>query len=428
MSAYRDTGASISILREGTVPMKCLIPLNETIDLQSFCGTYSKVPMYKVRVTSEIVKNECCDIEIALAPEWFNWPINVCIIIGEDFGKAVGLIYNVETVTVVTRSMTRLQNEEKSNKPSNITAEVVAGEPVVSASLRDLSSDRSGVELGNNVVHSRQIGQTDNSVAASELMSVINCGEESIGLSRLFEDERIVDVEDVAVADRPIDSISREQLIALQSDDVTIAKIFDVIKQGVGQCEYSIHDNGLLERKIITDKLNPDLQSNYKIIIPYCLRGKILNMAHSLPASGHMGVRKTIKRIVKHFYWPKIQKDFKNYCLSCKICQRMHKTGKKYKAPMLKTLLVELPFRQVSIDIVGPLCTTSKNNRFILCVVDSATRWAECYPMPGHTSASIAKAMTDYSRKRVLSVRSSIVLQSNVPMVKIVLFLSMKGL
>ena len=62
---------------------------------------------------------------------------------------------------------------------------------------------------------------------------------------------------------------------------------------------------------------------------------------------------------------------------------------------MLKTPLVELPFRQVSIDIVGPLCTTSKNNRFILCVVDSATRWAECYPMPDHTLASIAKAMTD---------------------------------
>ena len=200
--------------------------------------------------------------------------------------------------------MTRLQNEEKSNKPSNITAEIVSVGPLVSASLRDLSSDMSGVELGNNVVHSRQIGQTDNSVTASEHMPVINSGEESIGFSRLFEDERIVDVEDVAVADRPIDSISREKLIALQRDDVTIAKIFNIIKQGVGQCEYSIHDNGLLMRKIITDKLNPDLHSNYQIIIPYCLRGKILNMAHSIPACGHMGVRKTIKRIVKHFYWP----------------------------------------------------------------------------------------------------------------------------
>ena len=243
--------------------MNCLIPLNETIDLQSFCRTYSKVPMYRVRVTSEIVNNKCSDIEVALAPEWFNLPLNVYIIIGEDFGKAVGLINNVETVTVVTRSMTRLQNEEKSNKPSNITAEVVSGEPVVSASLRDFSSDRSGVELGNNVVHSRQIVQTDNSVAASEHMSVINSGEESIGLSRLFEDKRIVGVEDVAVADRPIDSISREKLITLQRDDVTISKIFDIIKQGVGQCEYSIHDNGLLVRKIIADKLNPDLQSNY---------------------------------------------------------------------------------------------------------------------------------------------------------------------
>ena len=63
---------------------------------------------------------------------------------------------------------------------------------------------------------------------------------------------------------------------------------------------------------------------------------------------------------------------------------------------MLKTPLGELPFWQVSINVVGPLCTTSKNNRFILCVVDSATRWAKCYPVPGHTSASKAKAMTNY--------------------------------
>ena len=66
MSTYRDTGASISILREGTVPMKFLMSLNETIDLQSFCGTYSKVPIYRVRVTSENVKNECSDFEVAL--------------------------------------------------------------------------------------------------------------------------------------------------------------------------------------------------------------------------------------------------------------------------------------------------------------------------------------------------------------------------
>ena len=109
-------------------------------------------------------------------------------------------------------------------------------------------------------------------------------------------------------------------LIALQHDDVTIAKIFDIIKQGVGQCEYSIHDNGLLVRKIITDKLDPDSQSNYQIMISYCLRGKILNMAYFIPASGHMGVLKTIKRIVKHFCWPKIQKDVKNYCLSSDFC------------------------------------------------------------------------------------------------------------
>ena len=131
----------------GTVPIKYLIPLNETINLQSFCGTYSKVSLYRVCVTSKIVKNECSDIKVALAPEWFNWPLNVRIIIGEDFGKAVGYINNFETVTVVTHSLTRLQNEEKSDKPSNIKADAVTGGPVDSASLRDLSSDRSGVEL-----------------------------------------------------------------------------------------------------------------------------------------------------------------------------------------------------------------------------------------------------------------------------------------
>jgi len=75
-----------------------------------------------------------------------------------------------------------------------------------------------------------------------------------------------------------------------------------------------------------------------KVVVPPIYHPGILQLAHATPLAGHLGVNKTFKRILNHFYWPGIKKDVKRFCKTCDICQKVGK-----------------PFSQVVINCVGPL-------------------------------------------------------------------------
>ena len=88
--------------------------------------------------------------------------------------------------------------------------------------------------------------------------------------------------------------------------------------------------------------------------------------------------------------------DIKEFCRTCHVCQLMGKAGKNSKAPLELTPIIEKPFSRINIDIVGPLAVTSKNNKYILTVVDHATHWVEAYPLPDHRAITVAKAFSDF--------------------------------
>ena len=55
------------------------------------------------------------------------------------------------------------------------------------------------------------------------------------------------------------------------------------------------------------------------------------------------------------------------------------------------------PMERVGIDILGPLPTTDRGNRFVLLAVDYFTRWPEAWALPDHTAATIARTLvTEY--------------------------------
>ena len=103
-----------------------------------------------------------------------------------------------------------------------------------------------------------------------------------------------------------------------------------------------MHTNGLLIRQFhdpLNSLDNDNIDSITQIVLPYALRGQILNLANSFSANGHLGVPKTRKRIMQYFYWLIIVKDVQIYCRNCGVCQRNGKAMKKAKAPMMTTPL-----------------------------------------------------------------------------------------
>ncbi|CAC5366153.1 unnamed protein product [Mytilus coruscus] len=115
-----------------------------------------------------------------------------------------------------------------------------------------------------------------------------------------------------------------------------------------------------------------------QLIVLEAYRTDNMKLAHESLMAGHMATRRTVYRVLSEFYWPGVESDVKRYCRSCDICQRTVPKGKQNRAPLGKTPIIDVPFRRVAVDLPEPLePVTDNGNRYIITLVDNATRYPE---------------------------------------------------
>ena len=142
-----------------------------------------------------------------------------------------------------------------------------------------------------------------------------------------------------------------------------------------------------------------------QLIVPQQFRKTVMKLAHESIMEGHLAVKRTIQKVLSEFYWPGISSDIKRFCQSCDICQRTFPKGKIIRAPLGKMPRINVPFKRVATDLIGPLKpVTYSKNRFILTVVDYATRYPEAVPIASIDTETVAEALVSiFSRVGVPS-------------------------
>ncbi|XP_068213400.1 uncharacterized protein [Palaemon carinicauda] len=131
-----------------------------------------------------------------------------------------------------------------------------------------------------------------------------------------------------------------------------------------------------------------------QLIIPERYRSKLLTLAHENNIAGHFGVRKTFQKLSEHFFWPGMRRDVKRHVLSCKVCQLVGKPNQKIpKALLIPIPSVGEPFREVIIDVVGPLPRTRRGHEYILTIVDRMSRFPEAVPLRSIRGEKIVEAL-----------------------------------
>ncbi|XP_065407431.1 uncharacterized protein LOC135972648 [Chrysemys picta bellii] len=126
-----------------------------------------------------------------------------------------------------------------------------------------------------------------------------------------------------------------------------------------------------------------------QLLVPRRLRAGLLHLAHANPWAGHLGREKTLQRVARRFFWPGIHREVADFCASCPECQRAGPKGVA-PAPLVPMPVVGVPFERIGMDLVGPLERSKTGNRFILVVVDYATRYPEAVPLKTATAPTIA--------------------------------------
>ncbi|XP_042143921.1 uncharacterized protein LOC121834234 [Ixodes scapularis] len=201
-------------------------------------------------------------------------------------------------------------------------------------------------------------------------------------------------------------------LTGQQKSDESLQRFFRSLNKRVRKwrcdvtTEYVVKDDLLFCRVELSDG-----DVGHQLIVPTVFRKTVMELAHDGIMSGHQGVKSTVARVAEEFFWPGMQGDVKRYIRSCDVCQRTIPKGTVKKAPMISMPIIEEPFHRVAIDIIGPITPkSSKGNRYILTMVDVATRYPDAVALKTIDTPQVAEALVEmFSRygvpKEILSDR-----------------------
>ncbi|KAG8239233.1 hypothetical protein J437_LFUL012557 [Ladona fulva] len=151
--------------------------------------------------------------------------------------------------------------------------------------------------------------------------------------------------------------------------------------------EFTQDQDGLLYRK--SD------QCHDQVVAPRSMINRILRAFHDAPWAGHMGVKRTLASVPSKFWWNTVRKDVENYCENCVSCQQRKNPRGPQRAPLQPLPEVTMPLQRVSMDIVGPISSTYKGNRYILTLQDVFTKYPEAIALPNQKPETVARAFVE---------------------------------
>ena len=190
-------------------------------------------------------------------------------------------------------------------------------------------------------------------------------------------------------------NIQPEDYKRLQAEDVTLRRIHEhAKKRSMKGTEKSLvkYKGGLLMREYNDTHINPNI-SQEQLVAPKVLRKTILEIAHDNSLSAHMGIARTKERVLKEFWWPGIASDVRHHCRTCDACQKVKKSAGGI-APLGDMELITKTWSKVAVDLIGPIIPTSrKGYKYILTLVDTATRWPEAKPLKKIDAEEIQEAL-----------------------------------
>ncbi|BES90037.1 multicellular organismal development [Nesidiocoris tenuis] len=166
-----------------------------------------------------------------------------------------------------------------------------------------------------------------------------------------------------------------------QRQDARLLSIIHKIEASNSRHElYGIH-NGILYHKV---------KERWVVCLPTATVNPLVWLVHRHYT--HIGVRKCLRILRENFHHKCLKKKVREVIRSCVICQRIKTTHVRH-SPMLSVSATE-PRELVAIDFYGPLPASPLNFRYILVVVDIATKFVRLYPILKASGAAVIDCLT----------------------------------
>jgi len=233
------------------------------------------------------------------------------------------------------------------------------------------------------------------------------------------EEQKRIHFQRAVQADTPADSSvnpedqtalpwSLGDLEAAQKDDADVSFIYHLVESGVSKPTWKeiAHQskdvkvlwsfwprlairNGLLQRRFESEDQRTE---HWQVVMPRSHRKDFVTLIHAGPTGGHFGLKKTAAAVQARAYWPTWSSDLAACLKKCPECAQYHRGALPRQAEM-QTPLAGEPWERISIDITGPHPKSSRQNVFILTLVDHFSKWAEAIAIRNHTASTVANVL-----------------------------------
>lgn len=155
--------------------------------------------------------------------------------------------------------------------------------------------------------------------------------------------------------------------------------------------EYSIRRLNrifLIKNNVLYHRFIRHGQAFHQLCVPSKLVDQVLLACHDDVTAGHLGRTRTLSKINKRFFWPKMTQQVTSYVRSCEECQNTKKP-KQRPVGYLEPIRIQQPFEKVRLDIIGPFSFLNNGNRHVVIAVDYFTKWVIAKAIPTANTAEL---------------------------------------
>lgn len=131
--------------------------------------------------------------------------------------------------------------------------------------------------------------------------------------------------------------------------------------------------------------------SCWKLWVPKSLADNLISNAHDPSLASHPGVGKTLEKLKRFFYWPKMGSQVIEFVRQCQVCKETKPPNITLRPPMGSQVKVDRPWQRLYIDLLGPYPRSKLGNTTLLIVLDQFSKFVLLKPLRKAGAAEVTK-------------------------------------
>ena len=197
--------------------------------------------------------------------------------------------------------------------------------------------------------------------------------------------------------------LTTKQIALAQRDDPDISRVLFFLEHGqkpnqqqrsreTTECKIYFRQWDKLRLKeniLYRVRKTTDDTLSHQLLLPKCYRATAMSGLHD--DIGHLGFERTLDMIRNRFFWPRMAKDVKDWCVKCKRCCLRKTSPSKVKAPLVSIFSTE-PLELICIDYLK-LERSKGGFENVLVITDHFTKYAQAFASRDQKAETVAKIL-----------------------------------